>query len=74
MKSNESIDHGIGWVIKLQIIFFLMSILLLALDFIFRDSINGFVWLRSGGLAILSLVFIRFGFMQKEKRDQRIFV
>lgn len=67
MEHNKSID-AIEWVIKLQIIFIMMSILLLMLDFIFRDSINGFVWLRSVGLAILSFVFLKFGLGLKEKK------
>ncbi|MDM5295133.1 hypothetical protein QUF81_18570 [Peribacillus simplex] len=67
-SNNKSIDNAIGQVIKLQLIFFAMSILLLVLDFIFRDNINGYVWLRSGGLAILSLVYIRFGFKLKERK------
>ncbi|MGE7186505.1 hypothetical protein ACQKKK_21800 [Peribacillus sp. NPDC006672] len=67
-SNNKSIDNAIGQVIKLQIFFFAMSILLLVLDFIFRDNINGYVWLRSGGLAILSLVYIGFGFKLKERK------
>ena len=68
MENNESIVHNISWVIKLQILFFAMSIVLLGLDFMFRDSINEYVWLRSGGLAILSLVFIRFGLKLRDRK------
>jgi len=68
MESNESIVHNISWVIKLQILFFTMSIFLLGLTFMFRESINEYVWLRSGGLAILSLVFIRFGLKLRERK------
>jgi len=68
MGNNELFIRNISWVIKLQILFFAMSILLLGLDFIFRESINEFVWLRSGGLAILSFIFIKFGLKLRERK------
>lgn len=69
MQGNKkTMNSDIGQIIKLQVIFLMMSILLLILVAIFRDNVNGYIWLRSVGLTILSLVFIRFGFKLNERK------
>ncbi|MFJ7667653.1 hypothetical protein ACIQXI_11120 [Lysinibacillus sp. NPDC097195] len=67
-SNNKSSAQPVGQVIKIQIVFLVMSLFLLILVTVFHDSVNGFVWLRSGGLAILSLIFLGFGFKLKEKK------
>lgn len=69
MQGNKkTMNNDIGQIIKLQVIFLMMSILLLILVAIFRDNVNGYIWLRSVELTILSLVFIRFGFKLNERK------